>query len=85
MGGKLMHLRKGKWFRDVVAELKLRGFTPGGAAVPRLVSSYRRERVTVEIRGGNTLRIVHHDGSAHLHQSCDFARAVQIIAQLSVA
>ena len=67
-----MHLYKSKWFCDVVAELKRQGFMPGGTAVPRLVSSHCRNWTTVEIRAGNTLRVLH--PAAKLVRFCLSAR-----------
>ncbi len=77
-----MRMHKGKWFRSVVAELKSRGFTPGGLAIPHVVSSYRRQRVTVELRGGHMMRVLHGDGRVEAHTACDVAQAVRIIAQI---
>jgi hypothetical protein len=77
-----MRLCRGKWFRSVVAELKRQGFNPGGMAIPHVVSSYRRQRVTVELRGGNLLRVLHGDRRVEEHRACDLAQAVRIIAQI---
>ena len=79
-----MRMHKGKWFRQVVAELKRQGFNPGGMVIPHVVSSYRRQRVTAELRGGNLLRVLHGDGRVDEHPGCDLAQAVRIIVQIGV-
>lgn len=77
-----MRMHKGEWFRQVVAELKRQGSNPGGLAIPHVVSSYRRQRVTVEPRGGHMMRVLHGDGRVEAHTACDLAQAVRIIEQI---
>jgi hypothetical protein len=53
-----LHIRKGEWFRAVVKMLTNEGFRKGGEACPKLVTSYWRAGVFVEIRGGCSLHII---------------------------
>jgi len=75
-----MHLRKGAWFRQVVAELKREGLTLGGPAVPRVVTSYCRKGVVVEIRGGNVLRVTYRNGRSQVNHGPQKFKVVEIVS-----
>ena len=74
-----MRLHKSKWFHIIVAELKQRGFEPGGMACPNVVSSYCRHSITVELRGGHMLRILRHRQCEREYENCSLAAAIEII------
>jgi hypothetical protein len=74
-----MKLRKSPWFFAVREELLRRGFVPS-TACPRLFSSYQNASgLVVEIRGGNTLRIILPDGAHESYRAAALSRAVKLI------
>jgi hypothetical protein len=77
-----MHIRKSNWFYAVVAMLKAEGFAPGGPACPKLVSSYFRKGVVVEIHGGCALHVVQEGRRVrHENLSIEDARGIIICAR----
>jgi hypothetical protein len=82
-----MKLRKSSWFFAIREELLRRGFVPS-TACPRLFSSYQNASgLVVEIRGGNTLRIVMPGGAYESYRAAALSRAIKLIceAEASVA
>jgi hypothetical protein len=75
-----MRLRKDIWFKQIVSELKARGFEPGGMACPNIVSSYCRNSMTVEIRGGHMLRVIRHRQERE-YPNCSLSGAIEVIEQ----
>jgi hypothetical protein len=80
-----MRFRKGKWFHAVTAELEAQGFSHGGRILIHRVMSFWRNGVYMEILGGCTLRVVHPNGRAYVHQGLSLDDAIQVIAAVQLS
>jgi hypothetical protein len=73
-----MRLGRSKWFTDMCAELLRRGYQPT-TACSGLFAGYSLNRLVVEVRARNALRIISPNGVDALHKQCTVQSALKLI------